>query len=62
VTWAFPGPETHNVTFDAAAPPGGNIGDHNSGSEQRQFTAGGRFSYQCTRHAGMRGAVVVRAP
>jgi plastocyanin len=62
VTWSFPGPETHNVTFQGAAPPGGNIADRNSGTEPRQFPAAGRFSYICTRHAGMNGAVVVRTP
>ena len=62
VTWLFPGPETHNVTFDGAPPAGGNIGDRNSGSDSRTFANTGRFSYRCTRHAGMNGAVVVRTP
>ncbi|HJU66997.1 MAG TPA: hypothetical protein VJ650_02035 [Gemmatimonadaceae bacterium] len=62
VTWLFPGPETHNVTFGGAAPPGGNIGDRNSGSVARTFPTAGRFSYSCTRHGGMNGAVVVRTP
>jgi plastocyanin len=62
VTWAFPGPETHNVTFDGTPPAGGNIGDKNSGTEARTFANTGRYSYRCTRHAGMNGAVVVRTP
>jgi plastocyanin len=62
VTWTFPGPETHNVTFDGTAPAGGNIPDRNSGSAARTFNSAGRFSYRCTRHAGMNGAVVVRTP
>ena len=62
VTWSFPGPETHNVTFDGTPPTGGNIGDHNSGSEARSFATAGRVTYRCTRHAGMSGAVVVRTP
>jgi plastocyanin len=62
VTWTFPGPETHNVTFDGAPPAGGNIADRNSGSEARTFANVGRSSYRCTRHAGMNGAVVVRTP
>jgi plastocyanin len=62
VTWAFPGPETHNVTFDGAAPPGGNIASRNSGTVDRQFTAAGSFSYRCTLHSGMTGAVVARTP
>ncbi len=62
VTWTFPGPETHNVTFDGGPPAGGNIPDRNSGSDARTFSNTGRFSYRCTRHAGMDGAVVVRTP
>ena len=62
VTWNFPGPETHNVTFDGTPPAGGNIGDRNSGSEPRSFATAGRHSFRCTRHAGMNGAVVVRTP
>ena len=62
VSWIFPGPETHNVTFDGAAPTGGNIADRNTGTEARTFPTAGRFSYRCTRHAGMNGAVVVRNP
>lgn len=62
VTWTFPGPETHNVTFDGTPPAGGNIGDRNSGSDSRTFANVGRYSYRCTRHSGMNGAVVVRTP
>ena len=62
VTWTFPGPEIHNVTFDGTPPPGGNIADRSSGSEARTFANAGRFTYRCTRHAGMNGAVVVRTP
>ena len=62
VTWTFPGPETHNVTFDGTAPAGGNISDRNTGTEGRTFANGGRYPYRCTRHAGMDGAVVVRTP
>ena len=62
VTWTFPGPETHNVTFDGTAPAGGNISDRNTGTEGRTFANAGRYPYRCTRHAGMDGAVVVRTP
>lgn len=62
VTWTFPGPELHNVTFDAASPPGGNIPNSNSGSADRNFTAAGNYPYNCTRHGGMNGTVVVRTP
>jgi plastocyanin len=62
VTWSFPGPETHNVTFDGTAPPGGNIGDKNSGTESRNFVTAGTYNYHCTRHGGMNGSVIVRTP
>jgi plastocyanin len=61
VTWSFPGPETHNVTF-ATPPTGGNIGNKNSGSESRTFSTVGQFTYQCTLHSGMSGEVNVRTP
>jgi plastocyanin len=62
VRWSFPGPETHNVTFDGTPPTGGDIADRNSGTQERTFAAVGRHSYHCTRHAGMNGAVIVRTP
>lgn len=62
VTWSFPGPETHNVTFESAAPPGGNIPDRNSGAAARDFPSAGQYPYRCTRHGGMNGTVVVRTP
>jgi plastocyanin len=62
VRWNFPGPETHNVTFLANPPPGGNIGNRNSGSEERTFPTAGSFGYHCTLHSGMSGKVVVGAP
>ena len=62
VTWTFPGPETHNVTFDGTPPTGVNIRDRNTGTDARTFANAGRYSYRCTRHAGMNGAVVVRTP
>ena len=61
VTWQFSG-ATHNVTFLAAAPAGGNIGDQVPGnSVTRTFTAGGTYDYECTRHSGMSGSIVVQA-
>ena len=62
VTWTFPGPEIHNVTFGAASPPGGNIPNSSSGSVDRNFTAAGSYPYNCTRHGGMNGTVIVRTP
>jgi plastocyanin len=64
VTWTFTsgGNSPHNVTFGANRPTGGDIADTNSGSEPRTFTTAGSYPYQCTRHGGMSGTVIVRAP
>jgi plastocyanin len=59
VTWNISG-ATHNVTFNGAAPTGGNIPDTRSGSVARTFPTAGTFGYQCTRHGGMTGQVVVQ--
>jgi plastocyanin len=60
VTWQFTGSTRHNVTFNGAAPTGGNIPDTDAGaSVARTFGAAGTYSYQCTRHAGMTGQVIV---
>ncbi len=63
VTWTFTSGANspHNVTF-GTPPAGGNIGNTTTGSATRTFTTAGRFPYQCTLHAGMNGAVVVRTP
>ena len=58
VTWNF-GSTIHNVTFDNAAPTGGNIGDTANGSDSRTFPATGTYQYHCTRHSGMIGTVTV---
>ena len=59
VTWQITG-GTHNVTFGANKPTGGDIPDTNAGrSVSRTFPAAGTFDYQCTRHSGMTGRVVV---
>ncbi|MBD0321184.1 MAG: Ig-like domain-containing protein, partial [Gemmatimonadetes bacterium] len=59
VTWQISG-ATHNVTFGALAPQGGNIADTRAATVSRQFSAPGSYDYQCTRHAGMTGRVVVQ--
>ncbi len=58
VTWQF-GNGTHNVTFAASQPPGGNIPDQSAGTVTRTFPAAGSFAYECTRHNGMTGSVTV---
>jgi plastocyanin len=59
VTWQFSG-ATHNVTFTGAAPTGGNIPDQTPGNiVSRSFPTAGTYAYECTRHSGMTGQVVV---
>ncbi len=61
VTWQFSG-AIHNVTFTGAAPPGGSIGDQAVGTDvKRVFPSAGTFAYECTRHAGMTGEVIVQS-
>lgn len=61
VTWEISG-ATHNVTFTGPAPAGGNVPDTQPGaSASRTFDTAGTYAYQCTRHAGMSGTVVVEA-
>jgi plastocyanin len=59
VTWQFSG-SRHNVTFGSLQPAGGNIPDTDAGnSASRVFANAGTYDYQCTRHDGMTGQVVV---
>jgi plastocyanin len=61
VTWQISG-ATHNVTFGSAKPTGGDILDARSGTQvDRSFATAGTYDYQCTRHSGMVGRVVVTA-
>lgn len=60
VTWNNTSGLDHNVTFNAAAGAPSNIATHNSGSNQRSFSAAGSFAYGCTLHAGMNGTVTVQ--
>ena len=61
VRWQITG-ATHNVTFGAAKPEGGDIPDSGAGSQvSRTFPSQGTFDYQCTRHSGMTGRVLVTA-
>lgn len=71
VTWTNDSGIVHNVTFanpSAALAVGGgsagNVPDHSSGSNQRQFAAAGSYGFHCTIHgtptSGMRGTVTVQ--
>jgi len=57
VTWTF-GSITHNVTFTTAGAPAG-VSDLQDGSAARTFPTNGAFSYRCTIHPQMTGAVRV---
>ena len=60
VTWRF-SEARHNVTFQAAAPAGGNVPDQDSGTAaSRTFALPGTYTYSCTRHSGMTGRVIVQ--
>ncbi len=60
VTWQF-SEARHNVTFQGAAPAGGNIPDQEPGtSASRAFAVAGTYNYACTRHSGMTGRVLVQ--
>ena len=59
VTWQFSGAQ-HNVTFGSLKPAGGDIPDTGAGNAaSRTFATLGTYDYQCTRHSGMTGQVVV---
>lgn len=61
VSWVFSG-ATHNVTFGLSTPPGGDIPDQPPPSlVSRVFTTAGQYTYDCTRHANMRGTVIVQS-
>jgi plastocyanin len=71
VTWTNGDGGPHDVVFTnptaaLAVPPGlsGNIPQHTSGSNQRQFANPGTYPFHCTIHGtattGMRGSVVVQ--
>jgi plastocyanin len=61
VTWVFGG-ATHNVSFTLAAPVGGDIPDQTPPSQvARVFSVAGQYAYECTRHANMRGTIIVQS-
>jgi len=58
VTWNWAGAYTaHNVTFDNGS---GGSGDKVNGTYNRTFPTAGSFTYSCTNHPGMDGAVTVQ--
>jgi plastocyanin len=58
VTWTWGGYDSHNVTF--ATPGVGNSETQIMGTHDVTFAEAGTFEYQCTRHSGMNGKVLVQ--
>src|SRR5438094_2702460 len=59
VRWTNADPIEHTVTFDGAAEPGSPVIPPN-GSYVHRFDKPGTYTYHCTPHPFMKGAVVVR--
>ena len=60
VTWLIVG-NTHNVTFGANKPTGGDAPNTPPGGTiTRTFPTAGTYTYQCTLHTGMAGTVIVQ--
>jgi plastocyanin len=61
VTWQIV-ESTHNVTFGANKPQGGDVPNTSAGvNVTRVFPTAGTFSYECTRHSGMTGQIIVQS-
>jgi len=61
VTWQIV-ESTHNVTFGANKPQGGDVPNTSPGvNVTRVFPTAGTFNYECTRHSGMTGQIVVQS-
>jgi plastocyanin len=67
VAWTNTSGVFHNVTFANPAAAGGvsggavgNIGEHTSGTNSRQFGTPGPQNFQCTLHSNMTGVVIVQ--
>ena len=59
VTFTF-GALAHNVTFGSTAGAPASVPTTTNASVARAFPTVGDFTYDCTLHAGMKGAVLVR--
>ena len=62
VTWHWAGDRQHNVTADAGQADTFSSGNKTTGTFVKTFSTIGRFTYRCTLHSGMTGAVTVAAP
>ncbi len=54
----------HNVIFEGGNPQGGDIPNHDSGTNARTFGTAGTFGFRCSIHGttqgGMRGSITVQ--
>lgn len=62
VTWSWTENRSHNVTADSGQADTWASGDRSTGTYVRTFNVTGRFTYRCTLHSGMTGAVTVATP
>ena len=62
VTWTWAESRSHNITADAGQADTFASPNKSSGTWARTFNIVGRFTYRCTLHGGMNGAVVVAQP
>ncbi len=62
VTWTWAESRQHNITADAGQADTFSSANKSSGTWARTFNTVGRFTYRCTLHSGMSGAVVVAQP
>jgi plastocyanin len=61
VTWHWAGDRQHNVTADAGQADTFTSPTQQTGTFVKTFNTTGRFTYKCTLHSGMTGAVTVVA-
>jgi plastocyanin len=59
VTWHNGTGVAHTVTFGSTAGAPENVPSHTSGDNVRTFGTAGTYSYRCSIHEGMTGAVAV---
>ena len=60
VTWTWNGNVAHNINFTSGTPrPPGTPTAQTSGTYVATFGTIGQYNYNCTLHAGMRGAIFV---
>jgi plastocyanin len=62
VTWHWAGDRQHNVTADSGQAETFSSANKTTGTFVKSFTTVGHYTYRCTLHSGMTGAVNVATP